>query len=518
MLNKNCFFLLLAIGGLLTACQDFDDFESTEGANYDAEYALPLVSTHLSIQDALENAGQLSTLYIDEEGVIHFEYRGDVIAQNSDTLFGRINEALSGQPVPLFDNRIALPLKVGDGAEFDRLVIREGKLTWFFQNNHPEPVQVTLSMPDVYKDGEPLQLTGTAPGYSGSGQLPLYTNIFLPADLAGYVVAPPPGVDSIYVEYELIRQGLGADTLAVGALTLSDLFFSYMEGYFGTEEQAGGRDTIIIDFFDNWVMGDIYFADPKVTFRIENSFGIPTRSRVNLFNVLTVRGETLALEGELIDNGIDFSYPTLDQIGDVIVENYVFDKNNSNIDVILGAGPVAIDYDVDAITHPDGDTSQRGFLTDSSYYRVQVEVDLPIFGRSVDFLARDTFELALGELGESVYKAEFKLVAQNELPLNVGLQGYFLDEQGNVLDSLFQDRQRIIKSASANAEGIATEIEETVTFIDFPEERFDRIRPMQSLIIVAAFTTANEGQQSVRLLAEQGVAIKLGAIFGRRGE
>ena len=502
----------------LASCQKFEDLEGLQGAEYDASYALPLINTRLTIQDILQEGSELSALRIDEDGVIHFEYQGDVITQNSDTLFTRINESISGQLIPLFDQRIALPLETAEGTDFDRLVIKEGRLTWGFQNPHPEPVDVTLRMPDVYSpNGDALELTASAPGYSGSGDLPVYTNVLNPFNIAGYEVLPPPGVDSIYVEYELIREGVGPDTIASGAFSLANLTFSYMEGFFGREVQKGGQDTIIIDFFDNWVKGDIYFADPTVTFRIENAFGIPTRSRVNLFNVFTVRGNTLPLEGELVENGIDFSYPSLDQVGEVITEGYVFDRTNSNIDEILGAGPLAIEYDVDAITHPDSNTSIRGFLTDSSFYKVGVEVDLPLFGNAIDFLARDTFDLSLSEFDEA-YRAEFKLVTVNELPLDVAIQGYFLDENGMVLDSLFEVSSRVVQGAAADSEGISTGTSEEVTFADFPEERFNRIRATERLEIVALFSTVNEGQQNVKLLARQGIALKLGAIFGRRSE
>ncbi|HKK78947.1 MAG TPA: hypothetical protein VJ933_04930 [Phaeodactylibacter sp.] len=502
----------------LWSCQKLEDFEAVDGVKYDASYALPIANTRLSIKDVLENTGELSTLRIDENGLITFEYRGDVISQNSDTLFAAINESLEGSAIPLFSKRFALPLETNEGTSFDRLVFEQGKLSWGFQNPHPEPVEVTLTLPDVYSpNGEVLRLTGSAPAYSGTGDEPIYTTILNPKDLSGYAVVTPPGVDSIFVEYELIRQGVGPDTVSFGALTLNDLSFSYMEGFFGTEVQASGVDTIIIDFFDDWVKGDIYFADPTVTFKVRNSFGIPTRSRVNLFNVFTVRGDILPLESQLVETGIDFAFPGPGEVGQTIVADYVFDKSNSNIDSILGAGPLAIEYDVDAVTHPDGDTDLRGFLTDSSFYEVFIEVDLPLYGNAIDFVARDTLSVGLGDLKE-VNRAEFKLVAYNDLPLDVVVQGYFLDGEGMVLDSLFDTSRLVIAGAPADTEGFSTGIGEETTFIDFPEGRFASIKPTQQLILVASFTTVNNGQQSVRLLADQGVDLRLGAIFGRRGE
>ncbi len=499
---------------LFAACQRFDELEGIDSAEFDAEYAIPLLNTSLSIKDALEKFEDLSTIVIDPDGLIHFTYKGDVITQNSDTIFKRINETLSGVPIFVNSKRMALPLEFPDGLSFDRLVFKEGKFRWSFQHRHPDPVSFQITMPQLSRDGQPLAFSASLPGYSGTGNPPTYLlSLAYPTDLANYEVIPDPLTDSVYVEYELIRSNGQPDTASLVGVAFDSLRFSYMEGYLGIQEHKGGRDTIVIDFFDDWVRGDIYFEDPTVVFNIENSFGIPTESRVKVFEVFTVRGETLPLESPYVTNGISFPYPSIDEVGVTKRENFVFNKQNSNIDLILGAGPLAIDYDVDAVTNPDTNTSIRGFITDSSYYRVRVEVDLPLYGRSFDFLARDTFEIAFDDY-EKVRNAEFKLVTVNGLPLDVGVQGYFLDESGAVLDSLFESRQRVIESAVVNGDGVATAPTEDVTFVDFPDERFDGIRNARRLAIVASFSTTNEGQQSVKVLAEQSVQVKLGVILG----
>ena len=506
--------LLVAVAALLGACQSFDELENLEDADYDADYAVPLLNTELSLKEALENFQDLAVISIDPDGPIHFTYSGDVLTQNSDTIFKKINESLSGVPIPINSKRMGLPLELPEGFDFDRLVFKSGEFIFGFQHKHPEPVEFTLTMPQITKDGVPLSFSASLPAYSGSGNLPTYTNLFAPFMLDGYEVLPDPVTDSVYVEYELIRESGQPDT-ALAAITFRDLSFSYMEGFLGVQRHEGGRDTIIIDFFDNWVTGDIYFADPTVTFNIENSFGIPTESDVKVFKVLTVRGETLELMSPYVESGIAFPYPSINEVGVIKEKKFVFNKENSNIDQILGAGPVAIDYDVDAVTNPDSNVNIRGFITDSSYYKVRVDVDLPLYGRSVNFLAQDTFQLNFEDF-QQMYKAEFKLVAINSLPLDVSIQGYFLDQDDLVLDSLFQESMRVIEGAPTDAEGNASGTSEDVTYADFPEERFDKVRSAQNLAIVASFSTVNNGEVSVKILESQAVQIKLGAIFGVR--
>lgn len=114
--------------------------------------------------------------------------------------------------------------------------------------------------------------------------------------------------------------------------------------------------------------GDIYFVDFIVIFWVENFFGIFICFRVNFFNVFIVWGEILLLEGEFIDNGIDFVYFGFDEVGEIYVECYVFNKDNFNIDEILGVGLLVIDYDVDVIMYFDSNWNICGFLIDSSFY------------------------------------------------------------------------------------------------------------------------------------------------------
>jgi hypothetical protein len=113
------------------------------------------------------------------------------------------------------------------------------------------------------------------------------------------------------------------------------------------------------------------------------------RSKANILNVFTVDNEILAIESDYLNN-ITVDYPSLNEVGQTKSTHFDFNKDNSNIDVILGAGPTAIDYDFDAVANPDSNATIRGFMTDSSFMNVQVEVELPMYGAATGFEVRDT--------------------------------------------------------------------------------------------------------------------------------
>ncbi len=506
--------LLLPLLLFLSGCQQFSELEELDQVKYDAEFALPIADARISLEELIENVEEGTTILVDENGQIRFSYSGEVISQTSQELFGDINESLP-PVIPVTSGRMPLPFSSPDGIRIDRVNLQEGKLIYYFENRHPDKVSVNIRLPQVSRNGQPLQFSHSLPGYNGSGTPPRFTNILFPASLKDYMIIAEN--DSIFIEYDAIRSDGAPDTLSSFVLRIQDLSFGYAEGYLGSQVYQGDRDTLEIDFFDNWVRGDIYFENPRVSFDIENSFGIPTRSVVNLFNVITVRGEVLPLEGDLVTNGIDFPYPGINEVGVIERKTYHFTKENSNIDRILGAGPVAIDYDVDAHTNPDGNTNILGFITDSSYYRVRMEVELPLYGSADNFIAQDTFEIDFTSY-EDISDAEFKIVADNGLPLAVDIQAYFLTGEGEVVDSLLDERQQIVAPAPVDEQGMVTEPVRKITFAPFVGERFDNIRQATHLLLSAAFSTTQNGEISVRPLAEQAVRIRIGTKLGVKRE
>lgn len=501
---------------LATGCNQFNELEEITKVDYQAEYAIPIVNTNIALEDLLEKLDERTTLVVDPDGLIRLQYSGDVLRQTSADVFAGINETIASVPIiPIASKHEPLPFSSPDGLQMDRLDLKAGLFYYSAQNDHPFPVKFTISSQQVTKNGVPLKFSGTIQPYSGSGNKPMLTNLLAPASLKDYIIVPTE--DVVYMDYEALDPDGKPVDLSTVFIRIQDLDFYYVEGYLGNQIYEGGRDTIIIDFFDSWTQGDVYFEEPKITVNVENSFGIPTRSVFEVFNVFTVRNETLPIESNLIEEGINFPYPTLSEKGEVKEGSFVFTKENSNIDIVLGSGPVAVDYEVNALTNPDQLTEIRGFITDSSYYNVRLDVDLPLYGQASQFIARDTFELDFSTF-QKVSAAEFKLVTDNGLPLSVDIQGYFMNEQGVIIDSLLDTQERVVAAAPINAEGIVTAPSHEEQYVDMAEDRFKALQSAKKLLLVASFSTANDGNVSVKVLNEQSTDIRLGAILKIKNE
>ncbi len=498
------------------SCEQLDDLDEIQGVKYEAEYAVPLANLGVSLDRILQNFEDRATLTVDPDGLFHFEYSGAVLTETGSQVFEEIEATfqqitnITPNGIPILLPRTPIPYKDQLDIEVDLIRLKGGAFSYQFESRNPEPVNVEVRLPQFFINGEALSFTHQLPAYSGTGAPPAFSNKDNPVDLSGAEIIPTN--DTLYIEYNATNSDGETVLLNNFFIRFDDIKLIFAQGYLGTNIYDGPLDSIDIDFFDSWIAGDVFFENPEITYILENSFGIPTRSIVNRFDIITVEGNILPLESPLIENGIDFPYPTLDEIGEVKTDSFLFTKDNSNIAQILSSKPVQVIYDVDAQTHPDGDRSIRGFITDSSFYRVRVLVDLPLQGSAADFEARDTVEVNLDNL-ESLDSIELKIVAENTFPLAIDIQVFFADEAGNLTAMLVDSDLRVIDAALVDASGNVTGPSNNTTFIPIGGDRLEALKEARKLILTAVFSTTPNGDNPVRLTSDQRLSLGMGAIF-----
>ncbi len=484
------------------ACNPFDDFAGRQQQNLQTEFALPIGRAQLSIQDLLEGKNP-DEVEIDPDGLIRLHYRGDLLTRTSEQIFEAIETSIS-LPIPIDTSPFLLPLSAPDGLEIYQLDLRKGTMQFSALNDAGEPVNLHIYLPQVLD----LNMQAVSLDYV----LPDQANVwFSPIiDMTGYTIDAPDS--KVFVEYLAVGASSG-DTLMLNPffIQLSEVEFSYAEGYFANQLHDNGLDTIDIDLFDSWLEGDVYFADPLIHIFVYNSFGVPTRSIVQVFDVYSAQGQVLPLESPYIDDGIDFEYPDLNHIGETAVTQFTFDKDNSNIEDILGSEPVRLVYEVDAITNPDNDTAIVGYITDSSQYTVTVEVELPLHGTANNFKVRDTFDLNL-QILDSLEALELKIIAENGFPLEIKMDLIFLDENNQPVATIFDKPELVVAAAPVNADGYPVQTTVHTTLIPIEGTLLDQARKASKIALLASFyTTSEDGMQNpVKITNLQELLIKMG--------
>lgn len=509
------FFLLLSFGIVFLSCSKFENLDETAINNPDAEFAVPIGKANFSIGDLVEDFGDGTAVLVDPDGTIRLNYKNNIpINTTADDIFAAIQATLTGAGTgldffPVLDTLINLPFGSPNGVDIDFMALKKGKLIYRFFNDKPEMLDIELEIAEAIKDGAPLVRNFTL------GPL---ANLSDTIDLLDYRLLPKN--DSISLRYSAVTPSGDPHIFPAFAFTMKidEIEFSYAEGYFGQVLHEGAPDSIVIDFFDDWVQGNVYFKDPTITFYSNNSFGIPTQAVIYYFDVETLNLGRVPLESPYINNQDSlprFAYPTLpNEVGLTKQDTFIFNSQNSNIDEVLGAGPRAIYFDVDALTNPDSNRAVRGFITDESAYSFDVEADLPLVGTANGFEVSDTISWDFSNYDE-VSHAEFKLVADNGIGLEIVTQGYFLNDNGVVLDSLFKDGQKtLIQAAEVDDDGNPLEVATTVNFELFNADRFAKIKSAKNLLINAAFFSGERGEKCVRIKEDQNVEIRVGLKFG----
>lgn len=479
-----------------TACKkDLDNLEIQS----DAEFALPLFYGNLSIQDLIKRSGDSLALTIDENGNMIFHYSGDIVSRKSTEVFATIPII----PALITDTFFSVPIKLQNNIKLKKATLTDGTIFFSYKSYHTQNVMVTITIPELIKDGKPWQLTRNL---IYGGTVPV-SDFILPQSLVGWKLDLPG--DSLHIRYEAIKADGKRDTLSQVAMLVQNLKFSYVEGYFGYEEFPVKRDTIELNIYKNLLGGELYFDDPRVRISLINSFGFPLRAKVNIAKFRGKNGQLYDLESPFVTNGFDFNYPSLNEVGKTVLTAFDFDKTNSNIADIINSSPVYLDYQIDAVANPDSDPNNIGFMTDSSKFIVNVSVDLPIKGRAKDFKIEDNFDVDFGKL-DGFKEAEFKVVAINTMPVDMEVQMYFVNSSGTTLDSLFNKERLLVEAAPVDGNGEVNGVKKVESYITVSPAQLDAIRSSTKVLLRAFLTSAQNGNVPVNIKSTQGLDVKMG--------
>jgi hypothetical protein len=499
-MKKYIYLIFLIV--IISSCNSYDDLKNLKAPSYNGEFAIPLVDSRKNLKDLLDDYDKFASLEIDNKSNMILHYKGNIIAKNSLQIFDFASNLL----FPVLDTSFAIPIKQAGGVFLDSIKIKSGEMLLALMNNQTFPISLKITLPQFKKNGV-VTVRDYMLNVGESKQAII--------DLTAMDIVPIK--DSIYIKYDARNIANNQRVILSGFLMATkDAKISYGRGYLGKDKFENNADTISIDFFKNWKQGKVTFSDPKIIVRLENSFGIPVRSVVNKMDIEGVDGNVNSLTGQSVTNGVNVEYPKLNEVGKVKNTIFTLDKNNSNIDKIINSNPVKVIYDIDGLINPDL-AQLVGFFTDSSYFKLEVEVLLPIEGTATGFEVKDTFDLNWGDASSNIDSAEFKIVTENEMPIETSIQVYFADVNKIVVDSLFDTSKLLLKSAPIDANGLSAGKTTVINYAKMTGAKLQKLRNIgKNLIIKTAFSTTDSGAKNVKVLANQNVNIRIGLRFATK--
>ncbi len=460
------------------------------------EWALPLIDTRKSFGDIINGFDPKAYVQIGTDGTVILRYKGNYTTQSSLDIFANFRNV----SFPILDSTMTVPFSLPSGVHIDYVDVKKGTLRWGIAPA-PEPLNVTISIPQLTKNGVAFRKNFNHNGIT------LDT-----IEMAGWRLAALNDSIYIYTTARKISNGQAFNLKGGGGYQIQNFEFAYSKGYFGQSIFDGPQDSIAIDFFEKWQNGSVYFDNPRMIITLDNSFGVPVRSIMRQGEVLTLDGRRLPLQSPLTV-GVDINYPKINEVGQSKRTVVIFDKTNSNIAEIMSSNPVAIQYDIDGLTNPDSNKSIIGFMTDTSKFELQVEVEVPMIGKAKSFELNDTFAINLSQATE-VTQAEFKIITDNGMPIDIALQGYFATSKGAIIDSMYAAKSPLLRGAPVNSLGLPTGVTTTENVITIAADKLKKVRGATKLIVRYSFSTTNNGTVPVKLTSTQDVRVRIGVKFG----
>ncbi|MFC2111029.1 rhodanese-like domain-containing protein [Bacteroidota bacterium] len=264
--------------------------------------------------------------------------------------------------------------------------------------------------------------------------------------------------------------------------------------------------------FDGLTIGEQILEDPRINLIFYNSIGTPLNIYFPFFKAINGT-DSVILSGPGLQS-LNVDYPSIYNVGETVISKITLDKSNSNVKDVFDISPEKITYEVEGKSNPTGTVIQN-FVLDTSNFYMDVEVEIPLFGRAWNFTMQDTndfdFDNDIGDVDEIQY-IEVALYAVNELPAEGLIQVYFTDSNYVVIDSLYKSKEQIIKSAIPGPPPTYRVIQKTdnTTSVILDRPKMDKIKTAEKIITSIEFSTVNNGGTIVKFYSDYTVDLKIG--------
>lgn len=493
VLRKICILFLL----LVTIC----GCRKPSTANWDVDVVFPVVKSTLNVKNFIGD----SIFIADNTGLLSLNVNREITAIKLDSLLQLPDTTIvntftvpfptnltPGQSLTFFP-ATELDFNVSNGVDIKYVDLKSGQLTVKFTNDLTEPLDLLYLIPSAKKNGQPLKIFETVPPtpavlvktYDLSGytlNMRGLNGIKYNTIVQSYTVTLNPNANPVSVNF---GQGAKAE------LTYSDIIPNYIEGYFGQQTIEIPLDTANLDVFNNFQASNFLLNNATLNFKILNEFGaefaanLSNIKAINSFNSNSVTLNNGSLSNININRATKAGYTIFPSIKTVSLTN-----TNSNIVPFLSALPNKLTYQGKINVNPLGNLS--GF-NDFAFYntgiKVMADINIPLRFNADYFklISNSTVDFSNVKQLENVNSGNFIVSALNGYPFDAKIQAYLMDEQNQVLDSLFFPTTSFIQKGVTDSQNIVTSPTQSKLTVPISKVRIDNLKRTKTIKLVTYF-------------------------------
>ena len=528
-------FYILLITGLtfLQACvKEKIDLSKSGNNSINPQYAAAMVYSSLTLGDIMSQANKNGQVTTDSTGFITLVYKGNLLSLKATDIVSFpaqtptnanftlsagqvavINAAPVGTTIPISDSSL-IDIQTGGQAQINTLNCKTATLALNLSYGLEHSASIKVSIPAATLNGVPF--TATIPvavpvPYSG-GVINISKNFVLD----GYTIdMTNRGTthNQLNILYNIVLTKSTNATNVGDAVsfteTFSNIAYNSIIGYLGQQFLSPNSDTVPISIFKNSLLNSgavIKIVNPLIKVFITNSYGLPITANFNILEGYTPGQPVIPITGAL--NPLVIPTPSI--IGLVAKDSFQLNNQNSNLSSLLNDLPKNILYNINSESNPAG-AVYNNFITDSSQFKVDLELDLPLYGSVKNFVFQDTVPYSFGNLNaSSVESITVRAYFNNGFPIDVGMRIAFVDSAYNVIDELIPPGKILIPSGVINSNGIV--IASTANTSDFviPNSVMAQIGKVRYILIGATVNTTNSGNTNVKIYSNYNLDVKLG--------
>jgi len=514
---------ILCLSLLFSCVRDYLNTDGPRLSNWPSNLGIPLIDTKLSASELVKTVDTEDLLEFDENGLIVLKYTGELasIEANAIANFPDTSAAFDVPGFVVVQSPISLTRPFGgsipEGMKIEHMSLRSGEAFLKIESRFSEPGKVNVRIPALTSSGTAFD--EEVDFEVGTSQNPsIHERV---VDLNGYEFDFTLGTPAFnQFDFEI---GLTMDNQLPGFLDSIKLEFGYrnlefifIDGDFGPQLVSLDQDSIYLDLFSKLISGDINFTDARLDIDIESSFGFPVDVEFTQLEVLEL-GSNQPIVWQAsgpsgsFPNPFTILNPDVSQVGQTVNTNLFMDRRNSNIDQLVGTKPKWLFHQIRGIANADSNTA-KDFMMDSSFFKVNTTMILPLTGEVNSIVLRDTIDFDL-PFDEEASEIALRIGADNGFPIEGALKVVFYDELFQ--DSLILIDEKVFDAARTNAEGKAVSSSSNLSDpveVVLSESQSKQILNLNKAVVDFSLTT-KQGQE-VSIFDTDEMRLRMGVKLG----
>ncbi len=516
---------LLAGGLLLTTCHKeyFEWDRLSDEIEFEPKLVAPLIHGSVNLKDIVELFDTTGYIHEFDDGLIYLAYSDTAFSVMADTMISVPDKLVTEYYI---DSDIDIPIwigsSVGDTVPFvkqeqfsfqldgndrvDSILVKGGQIVMDINSTFEHAGLLTISSPHILNVNRDTFSTVIEISDAGGSFMDQQT-----FQLDGYLLQTTEVNDTSFIhinfKLDLINSGnpVNPDDFCSIQANFTNLGFYSVFGYIDSRDliTEGGSFEISI-FEENPDLASIIFNDPRINIFTSSSVGIPLE--VELSNVIATSSRDGSTVELVFTEGHPFqlSAPDIAQMGERVESEININKNTCNIDELLASAPSDITFSIIGRTAA-GSGEDQHFILDTSKIDLALEILLPLDFKSTGFAFEDTMEFDVGEEGidtSMIKLAQVSVTTLNELPIELALQVYLLDEFHEMVDSIFDQDVVILGASEVDVDGKLVQATEESNQVNFPAEKLGKLGEVRYMQVEARLITSELGDRFVKLYSD----------------